>query len=384
MRKITALLIPLLLLTTITAYGPAKVASIDRSVVPIKITNRKAFNAVSHLEICFFVTEMTKISTWKEREQFQQFLSRDNINMASIKGWIKTTQKRVISRYNASLADQLETPWDPKQVPQKLNNWAELSHIAKHTVDSLPPAFALWRAQAKGFYKTYLFEQVRLAALFPAITSEIHTLDSIESQGFEYEDGTFLLTFDDGPTPAGGHTDKLIAQLNKQQISAIFFALGEKLQREITTEGVEKLRKRYKGHRLESHGYVHKAHPKYSKWQTSLTDTRDMIERMLPSKEPAFYRPPYGQRSREQISHLQHTGEQVMLWNIDSQDWNRTITAPVMSDRVITLMLLWRSGILLFHDIHPKVQLSLPALTEFVKKAELHWINGSTLKNVGD
>lgn len=373
MRNLSALLLVITICTTLFANGPAKIASIDRSVVPIKITDRKSFNEVSRLEILFFVNEVASVSQWKEKSRFQQFLSREKINLASINSWIETTQEKLLSLYNASSADQPFTRWDEKRIPQHLSSWQELTGVAQSTTATLPEEFSAWHTKAKAFYKTYLYEQIRLAALFPAITSEIHCLDSSESQGFEYNDGEFLLTFDDGPTPKGGNTDKIIQQLNQWGISGTFFVLGEKLQKRINTGGIKEVQTLYRDHHLESHGMVHKAHPRYEQWKESLDATRRSISSIQESTETTYFRPPYGQRSPAQVEYLKSRNEQVMLWNIDSQDWNSKLSTKDMENRVITLMLLWRSGILLFHDIHPKTLKGLPGITAFAKRAQLTW-----------
>jgi hypothetical protein len=35
-----------------------------------------------------------------------------------------------------------------------------------------------------------------------------------------------------------------------------------------------------------------------------------------------------------------------------------------VSGRVLTLMLLWRHGVVLFHDVHPAARKALPALLD--------------------
>ena len=63
----------------------------------------------------------------------------------------------------------------------------------------------------------------------------------------------------------------------------------------------------------------------------------------------------------------------MVLWNLDSQDWNATVAPGPTTDRVISLMLLWRRGILLFHDVHDKVHGAVPKLLDFAHGAGLEW-----------
>jgi peptidoglycan/xylan/chitin deacetylase (PgdA/CDA1 family) len=73
-----------------------------------------------------------------------------------------------------------------------------------------------------------------------------------------------------------------------------------------------------------------------------------------------LFRPPYGQRGDAVLKQLASSGLTDVLWNIDSQDWQAAVTPRLAAGRVVTLMLLWRRGILLFHDIHPKAREALP------------------------
>ncbi len=68
-------------------------------------------------------------------------------------------------------------------------------------------------------------------------------------------------------------------------------------------------------------------------------------------------------------------GLHVALWNIDSQDWNDKISADDVRQRVLTLMLLWRHGILLPHDIHPKAQVAVPWLVQQLDQTQIRWLD---------
>ena len=52
----------------------------------------------------------------------------------------------------------------------------------------------------------------------------------------------------------------------------------------------------------------------------------------------------------------------VGLWDIASQGWNRHVSAADVINRMITLMLIKRHGVLLFHDVHPKARVAVPAI----------------------
>jgi peptidoglycan/xylan/chitin deacetylase (PgdA/CDA1 family) len=89
----------------------------------------------------------------------------------------------------------------------------------------------------------------------------------------------------------------------------------------------------------------------------------------------AWFRPPYGQRLADSGSFFQQQQLHVGLWNIDSQDWSNKVSADAAGQRVLTLMLLWRRGVILFHDIHNKAQVAVPWLLQASQGSGLSWQN---------
>ncbi len=63
----------------------------------------------------------------------------------------------------------------------------------------------------------------------------------------------------------------------------------------------------------------------------------------------------------------------VALWNIDSQDWNAKISNSEAAQRVLTLMLLWRRGVILFHDVHEKSAVAVPWIIEQTRSSGIVW-----------
>jgi len=64
-----------------------------------------------------------------------------------------------------------------------------------------------------------------------------------------------------------------------------------------------------------------------------------------------------------------------MLWNIDSQDWSNKLSTQQVQDRVISLMLLWRRGIILYHDIHPRAVQNLDGLNQVIANTNNRWVD---------
>ena len=111
----------------------------------------------------------------------------------------------------------------------------------------------------------------------------------------------------------------------------------------------------------------------WTDWKDSLWKTWNLIQSLLPGR-PVAFRPPYGQRTVELVTEQERLAHApVMLWNIDSQDWNPKMPTERVADRVQKLMLLWRRGIVLFHDVHPKARVAIPHLASFAHAGGLSW-----------
>ena len=80
-----------------------------------------------------------------------------------------------------------------------VRDFKDLAAAGMAMANSLPPEYRNWHANAQQFHQKYVNELLRLAALFPAVTSEIDVFSPLERKGFELPDKQFLLTFDDGP-----------------------------------------------------------------------------------------------------------------------------------------------------------------------------------------
>ena len=347
--------------TLTLAAGPTKVATLDRELWPQSINSAVAFDYASRFEIMQY-TIAVALAPSANTAEIQAFTNVNNINLNSINIWFSSTKALLLKNYQTASANCTES-----SVCRKASDWNSLVTISNETLTR--HAASSWASASQSFYQRYLYEQMRLALLFPRISSEISVLAENESTGKEFADREFLLTFDDGPSK-GQLTEKLVNALEAYDIHSYFFALGERLEKD-----PKKLKILYKNQCLGSHGYQHKSHAKWDKWQESLQKTNILINGVGSLAGKTWFRPPYGQRNLELSDYLNKKNAGVMLWNIDSQDWNRKLSAKNIQDRVATLMLLWRHGIILFHDIHPKALASLEGLQQLKQSGELTWLD---------
>ncbi len=350
------------------AAGPEAIARSNRSLWPENIDSVSAYNRASRAEILVFASALGDIIE----------LNDDELK-TTLK--IKSLDRNAINTLKARLQSQLlnnikiaQSSCAPKELfCSPINSAQGLQEAGKRLSKELAEPYRPWFENANNFHRTYAQEMVRLAALFSRVSSEIATFDSSERNGTELRDGHFLWTFDDGPSKPGGTSDALIATLAQHHIHAIFYTLGERMKSRLQSESAPALQKMYADQCLASHGWVHESHQKMEQWQSSITDTAALLKENFPTLYRPFFRPPYGQRRDDSGPFFLKQGITVGLWNIDSQDWNVKLSEHDAAQRVFTLMLLWRKGVILFHDVHNKAVTALPWIMEASKAGEVHW-----------
>jgi len=144
------------------------------------------------------------------------------------------------------------------------------------------------------------------------------------------------LTFDDGPIP--GITSWVLELLQKHQIKATFFAVGENVFRypELFDQILDE------GHSVGNHTYHHLQGLK----SDNLTYFRDIEQagRLIGSN---LFRPPHGWLKQAQYRYLSKKYK-IIMWDVISCDYNRNITRQEVLQNVLDYV---RPGsIITFHD----------------------------------
>lgn len=357
--------------SAVQAAGPADVAKADFSLWPHTIDNRQSFDLASRAELIVSANILDKLL---KKELTAADLRIKEIQRDSLQKWQEMARRTWLKSFHdastSCTGKALGCGYAGK-------NWNEfISYTTGAEADMSGNAqYRDWLSNTRQFQEIYLNEQLRLAALFPQPTSEILTLDDSEVTGDEYADGQFALSLDDGPTKAEGDTDRYVAMLRLQHISATFFALGNALEQRLHATSSQSVQSLYQGQCLASHGYEHKSHQKWVDWKSSLDKTNDLIHQVYPEQKTIMFRPPYGQRHGELVNYLKQKNARVVLWNIDSQDWHSKISTEEVAARIKKLMLLKRRGMILFHDTQKKGLVAIPEIAGFAKQAGLSWLS---------
>jgi peptidoglycan/xylan/chitin deacetylase (PgdA/CDA1 family) len=336
----------LIAVTAISAAGPSRVALIDRSVSPVKLNSVEQFNLAGRIEIISALSALSNLPENETDTAIAVRLGLKKVNRASVVRWWAETGSKLLDNYQSAIR--------AASIPNVIFPLIPAGESLKKASFQIAEAYPAWSKALEAFYSDYWYEQERLAALWPSVTSEIFMFDTTcEVNGTELPDLTFKFTFDDGPTPPNGPGNEIIALLRAKNIPAIFFVLSDKLNEEKRVRGIESLKNQYAGMTLGSHGQIHSPFPKLpdpgGALEHSFLDIRSVF-----NQETMFFRPPYGQRTAAFVRSVCGKTPVIMLWNIDSQDWRNELTARQIADRTITLMVLNRRGIVLFHELYSR------------------------------
>lgn len=183
-----------------------------------------------------------------------------------------------------------------------------------------------------------------------------------------------LITFDDGPHPK--YTPSILKTLSDYNVRSLFFFLGQnakKYPQLVHSAG-------QRGHSIASHTMSHKCLPQTLACKNNnkgkvltlresaqeLKSAHKVIFDILGWIDP-FVRLPYGATSLPIRNFLMQNSTAEIIWNVDSEDWKSTMTPKKMIQSVMRQLSNVKSGIVLFHDIQKRTEVTLPYFL-----AELH------------
>ena len=187
-------------------------------------------------------------------------------------------------------------------------------------------------AKTPGFVKT----------IFPNFVWNINTTDKV-----------LYLTFDDGPTPE--ITDWVLQTLKTYEAKATFFCIGKNI--ESHSDIFQNILK--DGHSIGNHTYSHlKGWKTKTKSYLSNTErTESVIDLQFQNikdgdhneaQSVKLFRPPYGKFKTKQSRKLQQLGYKIILWDVLSYDWDKTVSENGCLNNVIDIAK--EGSIVVFHD----------------------------------
>ncbi|WP_162127081.1 polysaccharide deacetylase family protein [Flavobacterium phycosphaerae] len=172
-----------------------------------------------------------------------------------------------------------------------------------------------------------------------------------------------FLTFDDGPTPE--ITEWVLDQLKQYNAQATFFCIGNNVEKhsEIFKKTIEA------GHAIGNHTFNH-----LKGWKTPNPTYINDVQRcnsqftIHNSQFTILFRPPYGKIKPSQSRVLRRMGYRIIMWDIISMDFDRSITPEKCLENV--LQNVTPGSIIVFHDsvkAEPNLRYALPKTLAFLK-----------------
>lgn len=164
-----------------------------------------------------------------------------------------------------------------------------------------------------------------------------------------------LFTFDDGPNP--GTTERLLTMLDRAHYHAVFFVCGWRLETEepMRSRARAVLRDTFaRGHVIGNHTVSHRNLATSTPGQITyeIDHNAQLIEEIV-GQRPHLFRPPYGSYSEFVRDHVERRHDELMVWSIDSHDWQMVGDAQGVAMNVIRLIGNMAGGTVLLHDTHP-------------------------------
>lgn len=352
------------LLSVAAQAAPLPLATLDRTLWPEQLDSPALFDVASRAEILSFA-QVLQESEMLDEPALAARLQLRQINLAVIRAVRARMWQRLWENYQQA---QRSCEQDASFC-YPLESMAELRTLAATFTPSVGEFYSGWLEPSRAFHTRYLDEQLHKAALFPQISSEVERLSDSERTGDELNDRMFLLTFVGGPTPEGGATDELADYLRRQKLGGLFFVLGNRLQQRASSAPVGAL---YAGQCVGIQGWEYRSHAQWQDWQASLRRAQARVQSDLPAQYVPLFRPPYGQRRADGEAFMASQKLEVSLWDIDAQD-DSALSAEASAHRVLTLMLLWRKGVIQFHDNLPKAQPAVDWLLRNTAQSGIGW-----------
>lgn len=166
-----------------------------------------------------------------------------------------------------------------------------------------------------------------LAAGWTIIPTAAARICSMRVKKRGYDRKQIALTFDDGPDPV--YTPLLLEVLQKYNVQATFFIVGEKAERH--PELIRRIQK--EGHDIGIHNDRH-----ISNWLLSPSDMNHQLVRAaervsaITGERVTFYRPPWGHFNPVTLSKAKRF--ETIMWTSIPGDWKKNMTARKLADKL--------------------------------------------------
>ncbi|MGE8186434.1 polysaccharide deacetylase family protein [Pseudomonas sp. NPDC086278] len=348
--------------------APGDMATVDRGTWPEQLSNPTLFDVASRAEILMFARVLLASESLDEPALAQR-LGLRTINLESVNGLRQRMWQRLLANYNFAQqsCDQDASFCFLVEDMETLRGQAAKFQVSDDSY------YTKWSEPSRLFHAQYLDEQLRKAALFPQTSSEVDRFGDYERNGEEMHDRLFLLSFDSAANVAPDNTGWIADYLRKSNMSGTFFVLGKDIQARLAERSVASLQAMYSQQCIGVQGWEFRSHSHWQDWQDSVKRSVELVKSKLPENYVPLFRPPDGQRRSDAQGFFKAQGLQVALWDIDAQDGAGKLKGNQSAQRVLTLMLLWRHGVINFNVKQDAVKTALPWLITQTAQSGIGW-----------
>ena len=235
-----------------------------------------------------------------------------------------------------------------------------MKHNIAITITSITLLFIVFFLHEIVYFKWLIVGIILLFFIFIAIGTSFIQLNYFVKSINKGKNKGIALTFDDGPDKE--ITAQILAILEKENIKATFFVIGNKIE-----ENAALLKKiNNEGHTIGNHSYSHNNQlTLYStkKLKEDLIKCTQLIEEVI-GKKPLFFRPPFGVTTPRYRRALRQLNMHSIGWTIrsfDTQSKNKEVLYKKITKQISD------GSILLFHDTQKITVEVLPSIIQFCK-----------------
>jgi peptidoglycan/xylan/chitin deacetylase (PgdA/CDA1 family) len=348
--------------------APNDVATFDRSAWPEQLGSPTLFDVASRAEILMFARVLLASESLDEATLAQR-LGLRTINLESINHLRQRMWQRLLVNYNFAQqsCDQDASFCFLVEDMETLRGQAAKFKVSDDSY------YIKWAEPSRLFHAQYLDEQLRKAALFPQTSSEVDRFGDYERNGDGMNDRLFLLSFDSAANASPDNTAWIAEYLRKSNMNGTFFVLGKDIQARLAEHSVASLQATYSQQCIGVQGWEFRSHSHWQDWQDSVRRSVELVKSKLPENYVPLFRPPDGQRRSDAEGFFKSQGLQVALWDIDAQDGAGKLKGKQSGQRVLTLMLLWRHGVINFNAKQDAVKTAMPWLITQTAPSGIGW-----------
>lgn len=186
-------------------------------------------------------------------------------------------------------------------------------------------------------------------------------------------DPELIFTFDDGPSEK--YTSKILDELKKRHIHAIFFLVGWR----VTKKGPHRATRRALVERMIREGHIvgnhtmthpHLCHLPVKQAAAEIDGSHDALHELV-HMPLVYFRTPYGDHCRKLVKLLDERGIDHLHWDIDPQEWkdhDAVRVTATLRRKMRSVARNDRRAVVIMHDTHKVTAMAFPQAMKWLDR----------------